>query len=134
MPLVVNTFLYLQGDPDVVKTIHPGMRPPKKVKQAPNREKLARKLDMAEPNVQRIGERFTAAVKLYEIERAKLQADHTTKGTKCPHLRAPHPHIYRLGPDRLDVVVKFLGWIGVKGAEVPQSLREAFSATITPVK
>lgn len=134
MPLVVNTFLYLQGDPDVVKTIHPGMRPPKKAKQAPNREKLARKLDTAEPNVQRIGERFTAAIKLYEIEREKLQADHATKGTKCPHLRAPHPHIYRLGPDRLDVVVKFLGWIGVKGAEVPQSLREAFAATITPVK
>jgi phosphate/sulfate permease len=66
--------------------------------------------------------------------RRKMKAEHEARGTKCPHLRAPHPHIYRVGPDRLDVVVKFLGWIGVKGAEVPQSLREAFAATITPVK
>jgi hypothetical protein len=132
--LVVNTLLYLQGDPDVIKTVHPGVRPAKKPKQAPNLGKLARKLDNAEPTVQRIGERFTAAIKLYEIEREKMKAEHEARGTKCPHLRAPHPHIYRVGPDRLDVVVKFLGWIGVKGAEVPQSLREAFAATITPVK
>ena len=134
LPLVVNTLLYLQGDPDVVKTVHPGMRPVRKPKQAPNLEKLARRLDNAEPTVQRIGERFTAAIKLYEIERAKMKAEHEARGTKCPHLRAPHPHVYRIGEGRLDVVVKFLGWIGVKGAEVPQVLKEAYAPVITPVK
>ena len=134
LPLVVNTLLYLQGDPDVVKVVHPGMRPAKKLKQAPNWGKLARKLDNATPTVQRIGERFTTAIKLYEIERAKMRAEHEARGTKCPHLRAPHPHIYRIGEARLDVIVKFLGWIGVRGAEVPQVLKEAYAPVVTPVK
>lgn len=134
LPLVVNTLLYLQGDPDVVKAVHPGQRPTRKPKQAPNLQKLARKLDHLAPTVQRIGERFTAAIKLYEIERAKMKAEHEARGTKCPHLRAPHPHVYRIGEGRLDVLVKFLGWIGVKGAEVPKVLREAYAPVITPVK
>lgn len=133
--LAINTLFYLQGDPDVVKVVHPGMAPQRvhAPKHAPNLQKLNRRLDLQEPTTQVVGERFTAAIQHYEIERKRLQSTGNYEGSKAPHLRRPHLHTYRCGEDHLDVCLRFLGWIGVGGAEVPQALKEAF-VTITPVK
>lgn len=132
LPAVISALYYLQGDPDVVKSIHPGMRPPKRDRKI-NWAKTLHKQTLVAPNVQLIGESFSAAIKHYEIEQERLKSV-SQGGTKCPHLRRPHLHTYWRGPERDQLSIKFLGWIGVAGAEVPESLKEAYAPVITPVE
>lgn len=131
LPAIVSALYYLQGDPAVVKSIHPGMEPPRRPKKI-NWPKTLHKQTLVAPTVQLIGEQFSAAIKHYEVERLRLKQEHQG-GTKCPHLRRPHLHAYWKGPNRDDLSIKFLNWIGVAGAEVPAGLLEAYTPIITPV-
>lgn len=132
LPLVVNALFYIRGDKDVVREIHPGA-PPSFTRPGANLRKLAQKTDLAPAKVQVLGERFTQALKHYELEKDRLQDEAREKGTKAPHLRRPHLHTYRTGEGRTGFALKFLGWIGCAGAEVPEAMNEMF-ATITPVE
>ena len=131
--LVVNTLFYLGGDPTVVKGVHPGTAPVRfKTRLTPAMQRTRQ--TFMQPTVQLIGEQFTAAIKHYELEQERLGATETTGGTKCPHLRRPHLHTYWKGPERDQISIKFLGWIGVAGAIVPDTLKEAYAPVITPVE
>lgn len=132
LPLVINALFYLRGDKDVVREIHPGA-PPEVARKGANLKKLGRRLDFQEPRVRVLGERFTQALKHYELEKEKLQDEAREKGTKAPHLRRPHLHTYRIGEGRTGITLRFLGWQGIAGAVVPPEMNEMF-ATITPVE
>lgn len=131
LPLVINALFYIRGDKDVVREIHPGA-PPSFTRPGANLRKLAHRTDLAPAKVQVLGEKFTQALKHYELEKEKFQAQ-AEKGTKSPHLRRPHLHTYRIGEGRTGFTLRFLGWQGIAGAVVPEAMNEMF-ATITPVE
>lgn len=133
LPLVINALFYIRGDKDVVREIHPGAPPQIVHRKKTNVKKAAQRLDIQDEKVKVLGERFTQALKHYELEQERLRNEAREKGTKAPHLRKPHLHTYRTGEGRTGFALKFLGWIGCAGAEVPAEMNEMF-ATITPVE
>jgi hypothetical protein len=133
LPLVINALFYIRGDKDVVREIHPGAPPLIAPRKKTNARKAAQRLDIQDERVKVLGERFTQALKHYELEKERLKDEAHDKGTKAPHLRKPHLHTYRTGEGRTGFALKFLGWVGVAGAEVPAEMNEMF-ATITPVE
>lgn len=133
LPLVINALFYIRGDKDVVREIHPGAPPQIVTRKPVNVRKATQRLDIQDERTVILGERFTQALKHYELEKERLQDEAREKGTKAPHLRKPHLHTYRTGEGRTGFALKFLGWIGCAGAEVPAEMNEMF-ATITPVE
>jgi hypothetical protein len=133
LPLVINALFYIRGDKDVVREIHPGAPPLIAPRKKTNARKAAQRLDIQDERVKVLGERFTQALKHYELEKERLKDEAHDKGTKAPHLRKPHLHTYRTGEGRTGFALKFLGWVGVAGAEVPPEMNEMFT-TITPVE
>ena len=112
--LLLNAILYIQGDDDVVATVHPGQRPTKSSK---NPVKARRFQDLAIPRTFEVGSRYGAMIERWEIEEGKeLGAEGEDTGrTVRPHLRAAHAHLYWTGPGRTEARVRFLPPIKVKG-------------------
>lgn len=109
---LINTLLYLAGEPDVVRMIHPGAKPvlkPKLARTDPDRFK-----DLSSPCVLAVGTAFARAVERWEIEHASELRDPTGK-TVRPHMRRAHPHKYWTGEGRWIPRYRYLLPISVKG-------------------
>jgi hypothetical protein len=97
---VLNAVLYINGNEDVVRMVHPGGKPRHDIRQqAPRRERRGR--DLAKPEVFRVGTQFGAAIAHWESDASpKGEASAAAGSTLRPHLRRAHLHLYWTGPGR----------------------------------
>ncbi len=111
--LVLTLLLYLGGDPDLVRQLHPGARPDRE--QRLRRRDPDRWRDLHDPAVWRVGATYRAAIERWEIEHARERGEPTGR-TVRPHIRRAHAHLYWTGPGRGAPRVHFLLPIEVHGA------------------
>jgi hypothetical protein len=113
--LALSVLLYLAGEPDIVRIVHPGQRPTVKPELA--RKDPERFRDLCEPTVNRVGASFTRAIERWEIEHRNDPALATGK-TVRPHMRRAHSHLYWTGNGREIPRVRFLLPISVTGGKL----------------
>lgn len=121
--LALTLLLYLAGEPDIVRELHPGERP---VKESLRRRDPERAKDLSAPSVRAVGKAFTQAIERWEIEH-RGEPGVATGRTVRPHMRRAHSHLYWTGPGREQPRVRFLLPISVKGGklvEEPEHPRE----------
>jgi hypothetical protein len=105
--------LYLSGEPDVVKKVHPGAKPHRDLRM--RRKDSERWADIREPTVWDVGVEYRQALERWEIEQAReITADSSDRSVR-PHMRRAHAHLYWTGPGRTEPRVRFLLPIAVKG-------------------
>jgi hypothetical protein len=109
--LTLTMLLYLGGERDLVRIVHPGEKP---LKAKIARIDPERYRDLAEPTVQAVGKVFTRAIARWEIEHRSDEGV-ATGGTVRPHMRRAHSHLYWTGVGRRQPRVKFLLPISVRG-------------------
>ena len=112
---LINTLLYLAGEPDVVRLIHPGEKPT--LKESIRRREPERYKDLEEPAVQAVGRDFTRAIERWEIEHPR-ESDDLKGYTVRPHMRRAHAHLYWTGEGRALPRVRFLLPISVKAGKL----------------
>lgn len=98
---VLNAVLYINGNHDVVRAVHPGAkdRNGEVGRMALRRERRAR--DLAKPDVCAIGSEFGAAIAHWEREAPRDEQAAGGGGWSVrPHLRRAHLHLYWTGPGR----------------------------------
>ncbi len=113
--LALTLLLYLGGDPDVVRIVHPGERPavkPKLQRTDPERFK-----DIREPTTYAVGRTFARAVERWEIEHRDDPGVATGRAVR-PHMRRAHSHLYWTGKGRESPRVRFLLPIAVRGGKL----------------
>jgi hypothetical protein len=113
--LALNVLLYLAGEPDIVRIVHPGKRPTVKPELA--RKEPERFRDLREPTVNQVGSSFTRAIERWEIEH-RNDPDLATGRTVRPHMRRAHSHLYWTGKGREIPRVRFLLPISVTGGKL----------------
>jgi hypothetical protein len=121
--LVLTVLLYLAGEPDLVRTVHPGEKP--LIKAAIQKRDPERYKDLRDPVIQAVGKSFTHAIERWEIEHPKESGDPTGR-TVRPHTRRAHTHLYWTGEGRSTPRVRFLLPISVRAGkliEEPESPR-----------
>ncbi len=111
--LALTILLYLRGEPDVVRTVHPGA----KLKESIRRRDPERWKDLDEPNLFAVGKEFTRAIERWEIEHGRDAGDPIGRSVR-PHMRRAHSHLYWTGAGRAVPRVRFLLPISVKGGVV----------------
>ena len=116
--MAVILLLYLSGEPDVVKTVHPGAKPHRDARI--RRKDPERWADIREPTVWDVGIEYREALERWEIERAREMATHSSDRSVRPHMRRAHAHLYWTGPGRTEPRVRFLLPIAVKGKQVEE--------------
>jgi hypothetical protein len=126
--LVVTLLLYLGGDPDIVRVVHPGEKPT--LKAAVQKRDPERYKDLAEPVIHAVGKSFTHAIERWEIEHPRESGDSTGR-TVRPHTRRAHAHLYWTGEGRETPRVRFLLPISVKGGRL---IEEPESPRVTEVR
>jgi hypothetical protein len=118
--LVLTVLLYLAGEADIVRIVHPGEK--LQVKPSLQRREPERFKDLREPKVHAVGKSFTRAIERWEIEQANERGELTGR-TVRPHTRRAHAHLYWTGEGRTSPRVRFLLPVSVKGdklVEEPQ--------------
>lgn len=113
--LVLTILLYLAGEPDLVRMVHPGARPEKEAKMRrsdPNRWR-----DLHLPASYNVGASFRAAIERWEIEN-RNEGGFASGRSVRPHLRRAHAHLFWTGEKRSNPKVKFLMPISVKGGKL----------------
>jgi hypothetical protein len=113
--LVLTLLLYLGGDPDVVRIVHPGAR--LAVKPKLERTDPGRFRDLREPVIHAVGKSFARAIERWEIEHAGERGVASGR-TMRPHLRRAHAHLYWTGKGRELPRVRFLLPISVSGGKL----------------
>jgi hypothetical protein len=88
--LTLTMLLYLGGEPDLVRVVHPGEKP---LKAKIARTDPERYRDLAEPTVQSVGKAFTHAIEQWEIEHRGDEGVATGR-TVRPQMRRAHSHLY----------------------------------------
>lgn len=126
--LALTVLLYLGGEPDMVRQIHPGARPDREARV--KRRDPERWKDLRAPTLYTVGAAFRAAVERWEIEWAAA-AGAPTGRTVRPHMRRAHAHLYWTGPGRGIPRVRFLLPVSVKGGRL---VEEAERPTVTPIR
>lgn len=112
--LILTLLLYLAGEPDIVKIVHPGVRPDKSEKL--KRKEPERWKDIHEPKEYILGQSFRKAIERREIEHSQQALDGPGTGKAIrPHMRRAHAHLYWTGTQRNIPRVKFLLPVSVKG-------------------
>jgi hypothetical protein len=122
---VITLLLYLAGEPDIVRLVHPGEKP--EVKPSLQKRDPERFKDLREPTINLVGTAFTRAIERWEIEEARERGEPTGR-TVQPHTRRAHAHLYWTGEGRRTPRVRFLLPISVKGGklvEEPETPRVA---------
>ena len=114
--LVLTVLLYLGGEPDIVRLVHPGAKPTRDARM--QRREPERWKDLRAPAVFALGTAYRAAIERWEQEQA-IERGEPTGRTVRPHVRRPHAHLYWTGPGRQAPRVRFLLPIPVKGAPMP---------------
>jgi len=110
--------LYLSGEPDVIRRVHPGAKPHRDVRM--RRKDPERWADIREPTVWDVGVGYRQALERWEIEQAREIAAHSSDRSVRPHMRRAHAHLYWTGPGRTEPRVRFLLPIAVKGKQVEE--------------
>jgi hypothetical protein len=90
--LALTVLLYLGGEPDIVRIVHPGARPA--VKSKLERRDPERLQDLNEPAHYAVGKEFTRANERWEIEYDGRDAAAEMGRTLRPHMRRAHSHRY----------------------------------------
>jgi hypothetical protein len=124
--LALTLLLYLGGDPDCVRIVHPGEKP---IKESIRRRDPERYRDLSEPSTFAVGRTFARAIQRWEIEHrtdASVESGHTVR----PHMRRAHSHLYWTGEGRKQPRVRFLLPISVRGGVL---VEEPTSPTMTKV-
>jgi hypothetical protein len=111
--IVVILLLYLSGEPDVVRVVHPGAKPHRDARM--RRRDPERWADIREPTVWDVGVAYRKAFERWEIEQAREIAADSSGRSVRPHMRRAHSHLYWTGPGRTEPRVRFLLPIPVKG-------------------
>ncbi len=111
--MAVILLLYLSGEPDVIRTVHPGAKPHRDARM--RRKDPDRWADIREPTVWDVGVGYREALERWEIEQAREIATHSSDRSVRPHMRRAHAHLYWTGPGRTEPRVRFLLPIAVKG-------------------
>jgi hypothetical protein len=106
--------LYLAGEPDIVRDVHPGERP---IRESVRRRDPERYRDLTEPTIHAVGKTFTRLIERWEIEHSGDPGVATGR-TVRPHLRRAHSHLYWTGVPREIPRVCFLLPIGVRGGRL----------------
>jgi hypothetical protein len=122
--LALTMLLYLTGEPDLVRIVHPGEKP---LKAKIARTDPERYRDLAAPSIQSAGKAFARAIERWEIEH-RNNGSVATGHTVRPHMRRAHSHLYWSGAGRKQPRVRFLLPISVKGGvlvEEPEETRMA---------
>lgn len=107
---VVTHLLYAVSKTAEIGKIRGENRPP--VKRRPGTPKPERSAKIM-PVGYRMGTALEALPGRYENRQPDERTSVTTGRTMPPHIRAPHPHIYRVGPGRQDIELKWLDLIHV---------------------
>jgi len=118
--LALTILLYLAGEPDLVRIIHPGARPlkPKLERSDPERYR-----DLREPALHAAGKAFARAIERWELEH-RADEGAATGRTLRPHMRRAHSHLYWTGAGRRQPRVRFLLPISVKGGRLYEELEQ----------
>jgi hypothetical protein len=124
--LTLTMLLYLGGEPDLVRVIHPAEKP---LKAKVARTDPERYRDLAEPIVQSVGKAFTRAIEQWEIEHSADEGVATDR-TVRPHMRRAHSNLYWSGAGRKQPRVKFLLPIGVRGGAPVEEPEETHVALV----
>ncbi|MDO8432295.1 MAG: hypothetical protein Q7S58_07780 [Candidatus Binatus sp.] len=111
--LAITTLLYLGGEPDTVRVVHPGSKPA--VKESIRKKDPERWRDLREPDARTVGRQFQQTIERWEIEQ-QHKSDGGSGRNLRPHIRRAHSHLYWTGEGRKLPRVKFLLPIPVKGA------------------
>jgi hypothetical protein len=119
--LALTLLLYLAGEPDLVRMVHPGEKP---LKAKIARTDPERYRDLAEPSLQAVGKTFAHAIERWEIEH-RGDDGVTTGYTVRPHMRRAHSHLYWTGAGRKQLRVKFLLPISVRGGALVEEPENA---------
>jgi hypothetical protein len=112
--LALTLLLYLGGEPDIVREVHPGERP---MRDAVRRRDPERWADLHYPVQYSVGSQFRRAIERWEIEHAREPGDPTGRHVR-PHLRRAHSHLYWTGKGRKLPRVRFLLPISVRGGRL----------------
>jgi hypothetical protein len=126
--LALTLLLYLAGEPDIVKQVHPGAKPTRDARvqrRDPDRWK-----DLRAPALFAVGTAYRAAIERWEEERQREEGEAAGR-TIRPHVRRAHAHLYWTGTGRKIPRVKFLLPISVKGGAIAE---EAAHAIETPIR
>jgi hypothetical protein len=118
--LTLTLLLYLAGEPDLVRSVHPGAKP---LKAKIARTDPERYRDLAEPTIQAVGKSFARAIERWEIEHASDESVNTGR-TMRPHMRRAHSHLYWTGEGRKQPRVRFLLPISIRGWRIVEEPHE----------
>ena len=121
--LALTIMLYLAGEPDTVRIVHPGERPLKPKLERTDPERFR---DLKEPSTFAVGKTFARAIERWEFEHRSDPGVESGR-TVRPHMRRAHSHLYWTGEGRKQPRVRFLLPISVRGAklvEEPEHLIE----------
>jgi len=127
--MAVILLLYVSGEPDVVRMVHPGAKPHRDARM--RRKDPDRWADIREPTVWDVGVGYREALERWEIEQAREIAAHSSGRSVRPHMRRAHAHLYWTGPGRTEPRVRFLLPIAVKGKQAEE---EAESPIIQSIR
>jgi hypothetical protein len=125
--LALTILLYITGDPDLVRIVHPGAKP---LKAKIARSDPERFRDLAEPTIHATGKAFARAIEYWEIEHRGDEGLVTGK-TVRPHMRRAHSHLYWTGEGRKQPRVRFLLPISVRGGRI---VEEPEQPQVSPVR
>lgn len=109
--LALTLLLYLGGDPDCVRIVHPGEQP---VKESVHRHDPERYRDLSAPSCFTVGKSFARALERWEIEHRTDPGVESGRSPR-PHMRRAHSHLYWTGEGRKQPRVRFLLPISVRG-------------------
>lgn len=110
--------LYLSGEPDIVRAVHPGAKPQRDARL--RRKDPGRWVDIREPKVWDVGVQYRKALERWEIEQVREITAGSSDRSVRPHMRRAHAHLYWTGPGRTEPRVRFLLPIAVKGKQVEE--------------
>jgi len=113
---VLTVLLYLGGEPDLVRQVHPGTKPARERRM--HRRDPDRWRDLRAPTLYAVGTAFRAAIERWEIEQQD-QAFPLVGRTVRTHVRRAHAHPCWTGPGRPVPRVRLLLPIPVKGGPMP---------------
>jgi hypothetical protein len=120
--LVLTLLLYLAGEPDLVRQVHPGAKPAREVRM--QRREPERWKDLRTPALFAVRTAYRAAVERWEMEQERGEGEATGR-TVRPHVRRADAHLYWTGTGRQEPRVRFLLPIPVKGAPIPEETPRA---------
>jgi hypothetical protein len=125
--LVLTLLLYLGGEPDLVRLVHPGTKPDRDARM--QRRDPERWKDLRTPTLFAVGTAYRAAVERWEVEQTRARGEPTGR-TVRPHVRRAHAHLYWTGEGRRVPRVRFLLAIPVKGTPVPAEAARPSETTL----